>query len=102
MIVEGKHAEVGHGIFISDIQEGSVADQVRNDYLFWNYVANLESIYMCIVHRLPFPKMIEVIERQPKKYVLNCCNYRVVCVQLNVCLFSYKLELSITAKKKLD
>ncbi|XP_065205069.1 multiple PDZ domain protein-like isoform X4 [Planococcus citri] len=27
MIIEGKHPEVGHGIFISDIQEGSVADQ---------------------------------------------------------------------------
>ncbi|XP_063992170.1 inactivation-no-after-potential D protein isoform X2 [Diachasmimorpha longicaudata] len=27
MIVEGKHAEVGQGIFISDIQEGSVAEK---------------------------------------------------------------------------
>lgn len=28
MIIEGKHAEVGQGIFISDIQEGSAAYQV--------------------------------------------------------------------------
>lgn len=29
MIIEGKHAEVGKGIFISDIQEGSAAEQVN-------------------------------------------------------------------------
>lgn len=29
MIIEGKHAEVGQGIFVSDIQEGSAAEQVR-------------------------------------------------------------------------
>lgn len=28
MIIEGKHAEVGQGIFISDIQEGSSAEKV--------------------------------------------------------------------------
>lgn len=28
MIIEGKHAEVGQGIFVSDIQEGSAADKV--------------------------------------------------------------------------
>jgi len=28
MIIEGKHAEVGQGIFISDLQEGSAAEQV--------------------------------------------------------------------------
>lgn len=27
MIMEGRHAELGQGIFISDIQEGSVAEQ---------------------------------------------------------------------------
>jgi hypothetical protein len=27
MIIEGKHAEVGQGIFISDIQEGSFAEK---------------------------------------------------------------------------
>lgn len=31
MIIEGKHAEVGQGIFISDIQEGSAAEQVGNN-----------------------------------------------------------------------
>ncbi|KAK2577619.1 hypothetical protein KPH14_000654, partial [Odynerus spinipes] len=29
MIIEGKHAEVGQGIFVSDIQEGSAAEQER-------------------------------------------------------------------------
>lgn len=29
MIIEGRHAEVGSGIFISDIQPESVAEQVR-------------------------------------------------------------------------
>lgn len=28
MIIEGKHAEVGQGIFISDLQEGSSAEKV--------------------------------------------------------------------------
>ncbi len=29
MIIEGRHADVGSGIFISDIQPESVAEQVR-------------------------------------------------------------------------
>ncbi len=29
MIIEGKHSEVGQGIFISDIQENSNAEVVR-------------------------------------------------------------------------
>nr|XP_029732896.1 inactivation-no-after-potential D protein-like isoform X2 [Aedes albopictus] len=29
MIIEGKHAEAGQGIFISDIQEGSMADKIN-------------------------------------------------------------------------
>jgi len=28
MIIEGKHLAVGQGIFVSDIQEGSAAEQV--------------------------------------------------------------------------
>lgn len=35
MIIEGKHAEVGQGIFISDIQDGSVAQQVQNFICGW-------------------------------------------------------------------
>lgn len=30
MIIEGKHSELGQGIFISDIQEGSNADKVSS------------------------------------------------------------------------
>lgn len=33
MIIEGKHAEVGQGIFVSDIQEGSNAERVSNKIL---------------------------------------------------------------------
>jgi hypothetical protein len=36
MIIEGRHADVGSGIFISDIQRESVAEEVSyylNDYL---------------------------------------------------------------------
>lgn len=37
MIIEGKHAEVGQGIFISDIQEGSAAEKVLlcHYYIAW-------------------------------------------------------------------
>lgn len=31
MIIEGKHSEVGQGIFISDIQENSNAEVVRTE-----------------------------------------------------------------------
>lgn len=33
MIIEGKHSEVGQGIFISDIQENSNAEVVRRKRL---------------------------------------------------------------------
>ena len=32
MIIEGKHAEVGQGIFVSDIQEGSNAERVSKKF----------------------------------------------------------------------
>lgn len=34
MIIEGKHAEVGQGIFISDLQEGSSAEKVLFCFCF--------------------------------------------------------------------
>lgn len=37
MIIEGKHAEVGQGIFVSDIQEGSNAEKVKcSRFLFYH------------------------------------------------------------------
>ena len=33
MIIEGKHAEYGQGIFVSDIQESSPASEVFFSYL---------------------------------------------------------------------
>lgn len=38
MIIEGKHAEVGRGIFVSDIQEGSAAEQVIFRFAFGNLI----------------------------------------------------------------
>ena len=40
MIIEGKHAEVGQGIFISDIQEGSAAEQVIISYISCSMIKN--------------------------------------------------------------
>lgn len=40
MIIEGKHAEVGQGIFVSDIQEGSAADKVT--------IAFFVCVYVCL------------------------------------------------------
>lgn len=31
MIIEGRHTEAGRGIFVSDLQEGSAAEQVLID-----------------------------------------------------------------------
>jgi len=39
MIIEGKHAEVGQGIFVSDIQEGSAAEQVS--FVLHGFIARL-------------------------------------------------------------
>lgn len=38
MIIEGKHSEVGQGIFVSDIQVGSAAEQVRTTCSYAYYV----------------------------------------------------------------
>lgn len=37
MIIEGKHSEVGQGIFISDIQEGSAAHLVTMHLPFFEH-----------------------------------------------------------------
>lgn len=48
MIIEGKHAEVGQGIFISDIQENSAAEQVSRLYLLIeNAAIYIEWILLC-------------------------------------------------------
>jgi hypothetical protein len=49
MIIEGKHAEVGQGIFISDIQEGSFAEKVT-ETLFWSLLLFLYYIKLCFFH----------------------------------------------------
>lgn len=40
MIIEGKHSELGQGIFISDIQDGSNADKVSILILIQNISFN--------------------------------------------------------------
>lgn len=47
MIIEGKHAEVGRGIFISDIQAESVAEQVR--WCFIYYLLQFRRYYSCYI-----------------------------------------------------
>lgn len=42
MIIEGKHSELGQGIFISDIQDGSNADKVS---CVWVIVFDDNSIF---------------------------------------------------------
>lgn len=56
MIIEGKHPEVGHGIFISDIQEGSIADQV------------CFSIVYIVVNCLYMKMLVEAIEFSTQLY----------------------------------
>jgi hypothetical protein len=54
MIIEGKHAEVGQGIFVSDIQEGSNAEKVSNRYNYNSWHAHTHHFdvnnikYMCV------------------------------------------------------
>lgn len=40
MIIEGRHAEVGQGIFISDIQEGSAAEKVHTYFGIYTVLLN--------------------------------------------------------------
>jgi inactivation no afterpotential D protein len=42
MIIEGKHAEVGQGIFISDLQEGSAAELVSKSNVLLSQKISLE------------------------------------------------------------
>lgn len=44
MIIEGKHAEVGQGIFVSDIQEGSNAEKVKECGNLWNLSVTIQFV----------------------------------------------------------
>lgn len=66
MIIEGKHAEVGQGIFISDIQEGSAAEQVScvsHGFTAWLH---------CMASSLPEPVMLQSRVEQDGKRVTKC------------------------------
>lgn len=52
MILEGKHAELGTGIFISDIQEGSPAEQVN----VMNVFVKIRSCYLLFVGAFLYKK----------------------------------------------
>ncbi|XP_058446045.1 inactivation-no-after-potential D protein [Malaya genurostris] len=47
MIIEGKHSEVGRGIFVSDIQEGSMADQAGLNIGEMILAVNRDSLLGC-------------------------------------------------------
>lgn len=48
MIIEGKHAEVGQGIFISDIQEGSNAEKVNQFFTPFLYLLHVFIYKFCV------------------------------------------------------
>lgn len=49
MIIEGKHSELGQGIFVSDIQEGSNAEKVRDSL---NYKLDTRDTYTIVLATL--------------------------------------------------
>ena len=46
MIIEGKHAEVGQGIFVSDIQEGSNAERVSLKFSILLHISIISINYL--------------------------------------------------------
>lgn len=57
MIIEGRHADVGSGIFISDIQPESVAEQVRIFIVCFFF--DRKQTLLCVLrrNRLDFPSV---------------------------------------------
>lgn len=50
MIIEGRHAEVGQGIFISDIQEGSAAEKVHKYFRIYTVLSNTTNYYLIFIY----------------------------------------------------
>lgn len=71
MIIEGKHSELGQGIFVSDIQEGSNAEKVRD----------------CLYYKLEIHIAYEPIHR-----ALNISMRIQYYLQLNICFFFFQIN----------
>lgn len=62
MIIEGRHAEVGNGIFISDIQPESVAEQV----------ISLARVLLLLFTTMTFFFIVVVVNNS--LFIVHCCH----------------------------
>lgn len=69
MIIEGKHAEVGQGIFISDIQEGSMADMAGLHIGEMILAVNKDSLIGC-----SYETAASLLKKSDGVVVLKICN----------------------------
>ncbi|XP_048487407.1 uncharacterized protein LOC105381073 isoform X2 [Plutella xylostella] len=69
MIIEGRHAEVGQGIFISDIQEGSAAEQAGLQIGDMILAVNKDSLLGC-----SYDAAAATLKRTEGLVVLTVCN----------------------------
>lgn len=94
MIIEGKHSELGQGIFISDIQEGSNADKVSvhcSHYILINVtsITNKNSIKYLQAGLLVGEMILAV-----NKDLLVDCNYDSVMIHFLIKFFFYLQYIS--------
>ncbi|GBP75936.1 Inactivation-no-after-potential D protein [Eumeta japonica] len=69
MIIEGRHAEVGQGIFISDIQEGSPAEQAGLQIGDMILAVNKDTLLGC-----SYDSAAATLKRTEGVVVLTVCN----------------------------
>ncbi|XP_055599569.1 inactivation-no-after-potential D protein isoform X2 [Uranotaenia lowii] len=69
MIIEGKHSEVGQGIFISDIQEGSMADKAGLNIGEMILAVNKDSLIGCT-----YETAASLLKRAEGVVTLKICN----------------------------
>ncbi|XP_025158987.1 uncharacterized protein LOC105190328 isoform X2 [Harpegnathos saltator] len=69
MIIEGKHAEVGQGIFVSDIQEGSAAEQAGLQVGDMILAVNMDSLAGCT-----YDEATSLLKKAEGVVTLTVCN----------------------------
>ncbi|XP_032689961.1 uncharacterized protein LOC116853160 isoform X4 [Odontomachus brunneus] len=69
MIIEGKHAEVGQGIFVSDIQEGSAAEQAGLQVGDMILAVNMDSLAGCT-----YDEATSLLKKAEGIVTLTVCN----------------------------
>ena len=84
MIIEGKHAEVGQGIFISDIQENSAAEQVSRLLSIVQNCWHLHWMNQLCCQQLVHEKLLHVIP------CVCCAMYMVLIFVRDVTTFNCK------------